>query len=204
MSEIHIGPHTHEDTPAHAQAHGDHGHTYDREINLKAIGKWMAGLLVLTVIVEVAMWWMIRGVERLDARKDSGLTPIEQEMKQPLPPAPRLQVGRNFEKLNPEAETRSDLEDMEALRAAEDTVLETPAWQDQAQRRLRVPIDVAMQVIASRGPEVVSGAAAAAGSVTPDQMRQQLPAGTSTGAPGATQQMARPQTPAPPPAPEEQ
>jgi len=149
MSEIHIGPHTHGDASAHG--HGEPHHTYDREINLKAIGKWMGGLLVLTIIVEVLMLWMVRGIVHMDAGKDPGLTPIEKEMKQPTPPGPRLQVGTNFEKLNPGAETRSDLEDMKALRAAEDIVLDTPAWQDQAQGRLRVPIDVAMKVIARRG-----------------------------------------------------
>ena len=160
MSEIHIGPHTRGEAPE--PVHGDGAHTYDREINLKAIGKWVLGLLVLTVIVEFLVLWMVRGIVRLDARQDPGLTPIETETKQPPPPAPRLQVGQNFDKLNKDNKdvppgTRSDLEDMQALREEEDRELATPAWKNQAQGTVRLPIDVAMQVIASRGPQIVGG-----------------------------------------------
>lgn len=208
MSEIHIGPHTRDDdTP---RGHGDTHRAYDREIDLKSIVKWMAGLLAVTLAVQVLMWWLIEGIERFDEKRDPELTPIQQEVRQPLPPAPRLQVGQNFHETNnllnegavdpkapaQEPETRSDLEDMRILREQEDKVLTTPSWVDQGQGRVRVPIDVAMQVIASRGAAGAGGAAA--GTVTPEEMRQQLPAGTSPGLPGATVQMSRPQAPAQP------
>jgi hypothetical protein len=211
MSEIHIGPHTRphaQDDAAHG--HGEPHHAFDREIDTRSIAKWMALLLVVTVIVEFSMWWMVRGIERFDTKRDPELTPIERNVGQTLPPEPRLQVGPNFHRLNetlnegidpnsaeaiPES-TRSDLEDMQALRENEDSKLNSPAWIDRGQGRVRVPIDVAMQVIASRGAEPAGGAAA--GSVTPEEMRRQLPAGTSPGAPGATVQMTRPQTPAQP------
>jgi hypothetical protein len=163
MSEIHIGPHTRDDA---AKAHGDPHHTFDREIDLKSIGKWMGGLLVLAVIVQILMWWLLRGMETADRRKDPELTPIEAEVKKEMerkpevPPEPRLQVGKHFYELNKEKDkdvppgTRSDLEDMQALRAAEDAELSEPAWIDQAQGRLRVPIDVAMEVIAGRGDQM--------------------------------------------------
>jgi len=158
MSEIHIGPHTRGDGSAHG--HGDNAHTYDREINLKAIAKWMGGLVVLAVIIQIAMYYMLRSLDKLDARNDRALTPIEREMKQPFPPAPRLQVGQNFDKLHKGEEdvakdTRSDLEDMQALREEEDRELGTAAWKDQAQGTVRLPIDVAMQVVASRGPQMI-------------------------------------------------
>ncbi|HYU35121.1 MAG TPA: hypothetical protein VEW48_23455 [Thermoanaerobaculia bacterium] len=162
MSEIHIGPHTRDSGDAHGHGHADNAHTYDREINLKAIAKWMGGLVVLAVIVQIAMFYMIRGLDRSDARKDRGMTPIEREMKQPAPPAPRLQVGENFDKLNKDNQdvppgTRSDREDMQALREEEDRELGTPAWKNQAQGTVRLPINVAMKVIASRGPQIVGG-----------------------------------------------
>jgi hypothetical protein len=209
MSEIHIGPHTRDDgTPPHGPV--DTHRAYDREIDLKSIVKWMVGLLVVTVICQVVVWWLIEGIERFDAKRDPELTPIQQEVRQPLPPAPRLQVGQNFHETNnllnegaveprdPKRapDTRSDLEDMRLLRAEEDKALGNPAWIDQGQGRVRVPIDVAMQVIASRGAAGIGGGAA--GTVTPEQMRQQLPAGTSPGLPGATVQMSRPPAPAQP------
>lgn len=196
MSEIHIGPHAHARQARDEEAHGTH--TYDREINLKAIGKWMGGLLVLAIILQILMWWLLRGIERFDKQGDPSLLPIQQETKvrEQVPPEPRLQVTPAFEKLNPDAISRSDVEDMKLLRQREDEVLGTSAWTNQAEGRARVPIDVAMEVIASRGvPDATGGAA---GTVTSDQMRQQLPAGTSPGAPGATMQMTRPPAPAQP------
>ena len=210
MSEIHIGPHTRDDGTHHGP--GDTHRVYDREIDLKSIIKWMVGLLVVTLICQVVVWWLIEGIERFDAKRDPELTPIQQQVRQPLPPEPRLQVGPNFHETNNllnegavdpktpagEPATRSDLEDMQLLREKEDKVLTAPSWIDQGQGRVRVPIDVAMQVIASRGAAGAGAGSGAAGTVTPEQMRQQLPAGTSPGLPGATVQMSRPQAPAQP------
>jgi hypothetical protein len=214
MSEIHIGPHTRDDaTTAHGT--GETHHTFDREINLKAIGKWMAGLLVVTVLVQILAWWFVEGIERFDKKQDPELTPIQKQIGQKEPPEPRLQVGQNFYKTNKtlnEGEDpgraipsgpRSDLEDMQLLREQEDEALDNPSWIDRGQGRVRVPIDVAMEVIASRGAEGVGGAAGvgtggSTGTVTPQEMREQLPAGTSPGLPGATVQMSRPPAPAQP------
>lgn len=169
MSDIHIGPHTRDDARA-PHGSGEPHHTYDREINIKAIGKWMGGLLVLTIIIQVLMWWMLRGLENFDERSDPKLLPIQQEMKvnEQLPPEPRLQVTPAFEKINPGAIARSDVEDMQLLREQEDKALGNPSWIDRGQGRVRVPIDVAMQVIASRG-------AAATAPAPPAQSAQPAP-----------------------------
>lgn len=181
--------------------HGGGGHqTYDREIDLRAILKWMGALVIITVVCQVLVWWLIEGFEWVDAKDDPALTPIQQANPQGLPPAPRLQTAPGFASNNPDAWSKSDLEDMMDLRAAETKVLDQPSWIDQGQGRLRVPIDVAMEVIASRGNQGMgvgaTGAAGATGTITPQEMREQLPAGTSPGAPGATVQMSRPDTPA--------
>lgn len=191
MSEIHIGPHT-RDGGTTPHGHGEPHHTYDREIDLKAIGKWMGGLLVLAVIIHFLMWWLLRGLENFDERSDPELLPIQQEMKvnEQLPPEPRLQVTPAFEKLNPDSISRSDLEDMEALRKQEDEALGTPSWIDQGQGRVRVPIDVAMEVIASRGVPDAAAAPPAAPPSTPAADGQQ-PAGAVQG-----QQQPAPQPPA--------
>ena len=175
--------------------HGGGGHqTYDREIDLRAILKWMGVLLIVTVVCHVLVWWLIEGFEWVDAKGDPALTPIQQANPQQLPPHPRLQTAPGFAGNNPEAWAKSDLEDMMDLRAEESKVLDQPAWINQGEGRLRVPINVAMEVIASRGNQGLG--VGAAGTVTPQEMREQLPAGTSPGAPGATVQMSRPDTPA--------
>jgi hypothetical protein len=198
MSKIQIGPHTRDD--GHDEKHGT---TYDREINARAIGKWMALLLVITVVCQILVWWLIRGFEWVDAKDDPKLTPIQQASPQQLPPAPRLQTAPGFAGNNPDAWGKSDLEDMMDLRNVENQALNQPTWIDQGQGRVRLPIDVAMEVIASRGNQGMGvGATGAPGipgtTTTPQEMREQLPAGTSPGAPGATVQMSRPQTPAVP------
>jgi hypothetical protein len=78
------------------------------------------------------------------------------------------------------------------MRVEEDTALHKPAWVNRGQGTARVPIDVAMEVIARRGlgADVVGGQPGPS-AATPEQMRQ-TQAQTSPGAPGATVQMTRP------------
>jgi hypothetical protein len=203
MSKIQIGPHTRDD--GHDEKHGT---TYDREIDVRAIGKWMALLLVITVISQVLVWWLIRGFEWVDAKDDPKPTPIQEASPQQPPPYPRLQTAPGFAGNSPDALAKSDLEDMTDLLAVENKALDQPTWIDQGQGRVRLPIDDAMEVIAGRGNQGMGVSAAGApgtpgtpgmpGTTTPQEMREQLPAGTSPGAPGATVQMSRPQTPAVP------
>ncbi|HJX27329.1 MAG TPA: hypothetical protein VJ885_05410, partial [Thermoanaerobaculia bacterium] len=165
MSKIQIGPHTRDD------GHKDkHGTTYDREIDIRAIGKWMALLLVITVISQVLVWWLIRGFEWVDAKDDPMPTPIQQASPQQLPPYPRLQTAPGFAGNNPDAWAKSDLEDMMDLRNVENKALNQPTWIDQGQGRVRLPIDVAMEVIASRGNQGMGVGTGAPGSVTPQEM----------------------------------
>lgn len=182
MSEIHIGPHTRDHgDPA---APGDTKETFDREINLKAIAWTVGGLIAVTVVVYALVWGVIEGFEGLEEKRDPRPTPIEAAFPQGPPPEPRLQVA-------PE-------EDLRALRAEEDTALHKPAWVNRGQGTARVPIDVAMEVIARRGlgADVVGGQPGAS-AATPEQMRR-TQAQTSPGAPGATVQMTRPVVPAQP------
>jgi hypothetical protein len=194
MSDQHAGP------PA-----------FDREINLRVILYAGAGLVAVTVVFSVLMWWLLKGFAGFDERRDRRPTPIEAANPQPPPPEPRLQVAPGFAVLNPgeggKPVSRSDREDMLAQREEEDRALSQPAWIDRAQGKVRVPIDVAMEMIAAHGaaPEVVGGHAGSAGAATsPSQMRLQTEPGGVPGAgrnptPGLTLQSTAPRTPARPP-----
>lgn len=184
MSRIHIGPHTRDHgDPA---APGDTHETFDREISLKGIAWTVVGLLATALVVHVLMWWLIEGFESIEKRQDPRPTPIEAAFPQGPPPEPRLQVA-------PE-------EDLRAMRAEEDAVLHVPAWVNQGQGTVRVPIDVAMEVIAQRGLDAgVVGGRPGAGAATPEEMRR-TEAQTSPGMPGATIQMTRPRATAQSPA----
>lgn len=181
MSKLHIGPHTHdEEVDPHPAAQ-----TFDREVNLKAIA-WTIGILVaVTVVVHVIIYGLIVGFNRFDDKREPRPSPLATANEQPPPPLPRLQT-------TPEG-------DMKQYREDEDRLLGQAQMLDQGpgERRLRIPIDLAMEIVAGRGlgPEVVGG--------TPGAAVPQVP-----GQPGALVQMSRqpsqqPQAEATPPPPQE-
>lgn len=154
MSKLHIGPHTHgqEEDPA--------AQTFDREVNLKAIG-WTIGILVaVTVVVHVIIYGLIVGFNRFDDKREPRPSPLATANEQPPPPLPRLQT-------TPEGELKLYRED-------EDRLLGQAQWVDQSQGTLRIPIDLAMEIVAGRGlgPEVVGGTPGATTQPQPGQTPQ--------------------------------
>ena len=149
--------------------HGVETGQIDREINVRSI-VWMGvALVVVTLVVHLLIWGLLRGFDKLDDRRDVPLTPIEASSPQPQDfPLPRLQT-------TPE-------QDLRVIREEEDRLLGRASWVDRQGGVMRVPVDVAIDVIARRGvaPGVVGGTGAAAG----------VPA--AEGLPGANVQMTRP------------
>jgi hypothetical protein len=88
-------------------------------------------------VAHLLMWWLLRGFSSFDAKHDVRLTPIEVANPQQPPPEPRLQVHPN--------------DDMRRMREEEDLLLEHAGWVNRQQGTVRVPIDVAMEMILSRG-----------------------------------------------------
>jgi len=160
---------------------------FDSEISLKGITYTTIGLVAIVVVSSILMWWMLRGFQKYDERRDIRPSAIEIANPQQPPPAPRLQVAPGFEVINPQEggqpPSKSDREDMEGERENEDKALSQPGWVDQRQGIVRVPIETAMQMVAQRGLAPL-GAAAPAGAPQPPQK------------PGATLQNTVPQVPA--------
>lgn len=147
MSKLHIGPHTRdEEADPHPASPGSQ--TFDREVNLKAIA-WTVGILVaVTVVVHVIIYGLIVGFNRYDDKREPRPSPLATANEQPPPPLPRLQT-------TPEG-------DMKQYREDEDRLLGQAQMLDQG--RVRIPIDLAMEIVAGRGlgPEVVGGTPGAA------------------------------------------
>ncbi|HEX6899746.1 MAG TPA: hypothetical protein VF789_08535 [Thermoanaerobaculia bacterium] len=141
---------------------------FDREINVSGILKIGAALVVLALVVHLLMWWLLRGFDAYQARKDVRPTFIEQSSPQLAPPEPRLEISPD--------------ELLRMTRTQEDAALGQAGWVDQAQGTVRVPIDVAMDVIAARGVAPL-GAAPQAAPAAPAQ--PQAPTG-QTGQAAAT------------------
>jgi len=166
------------DHPSHDPAHAPETEQFDREINVRGVIWSGVVLAVVTVLAHLLMWWMLKGFERHDEKRDVRLSPIEAANPQQAPPGPLLQ--------------RDVVGDMKTMREEEDKELNQPAWIDRGQGVVRLPLADAIDVVAARGvaPEVVGGKTGAP--VTTDA------AGTTATAPGATVQNVRPAVPAKP------
>ena len=174
MSKIHIGPHTHHPEDEEVDPHPA-SQTFDREVNLKAVA-WTIGILVgVALVVHVIIYGLIVGFNRFDDKREPRPSPLAAANEQPPPPLPRLQT-------TPEG-------DLKQYREDEDRILGQAQWVDQGQGRVRIPIDLAMEIVAGRGlgPEVVGG--------TPGTPMQQIPGQGRTpadeGQAGALVQMSR-------------
>jgi hypothetical protein len=166
------------DRSPHDPAYAPETEQFDREINVRGVVWSGVVLVVVAVVAHLVVWWMLKGFQRYDEKRDVRLSPIEAASPQPPPPAPLLQ--------------QSPVLDMSAMRENEDRELNQAAWIDQRQGLVRLPLRDAIDIVAARGvaPEVVGGRTGAP--VTTDA------AGNSATTPGATVQNARPVLPAGP------
>jgi hypothetical protein len=114
-----------------------------RDVNTWAVGKFGIGLALLCILAVGILYGVFRYFE---AREGGRVT--EQDMSidaGKLPPKPRLQ----------EAPVR----DLEAIRAAEDRLLNSYGWVDEQKGVARIPIARAMELLAARPPASAAGEA---------------------------------------------
>lgn len=115
----------------------------DRDLNIPAILWTTAGGIAITLLSVVAMWVMFKGFVKFDDRQAPPPPPMSEAMRQTAPPEPRLQAA--------------PAEDLTAMRREEARLLEHAGWIDRARGTVRVPIDVAIDVLAERGlPKVTT------------------------------------------------
>jgi hypothetical protein len=109
---------------------------FDHDLDVPAILWTAAGVIVITLLSVAAVWAGFKALNRFDRNQAEAPSPMA-AIPQPPPPGPRLQAA-------PTA-------DMQAMHAEDDLLLEHAGWVDRAQGTVRVPIDVAIDVIAERG-----------------------------------------------------
>jgi hypothetical protein len=115
----------------------------DAELDLKAIIRFVIGLLVVTLLVLAVMWAMGGYFKAAETAKDPPPSPLVEAQADPIPPGPRLQS--------------TPPRDMEELRAQDHETLTSYGWVDRAGGVARIPIERAMSIVAEKG----LGAAAA-------------------------------------------
>jgi hypothetical protein len=143
--------HEHEARPAPAGPHPGDSEEFDSELNVRAILWTTAGVVAICIVSVIAMWGMFVGFDAFDRRHAASQRAapaampesVSQSMRQTAPPGPLLQAA--------------PAEDMTAMRAENDRLLQHAGWVDRAHGTVRVPIDVAIDVLAARGlPKVTT------------------------------------------------
>lgn len=109
----------------------------DSELNTKAIVYVGVGTVMVTLVSMILVWWLFQGFRKLESAEDPKPSALPEAAEKLVPPAPRLEI--------------SPPENLKELRALEQTALDSPAWIDQAQGKIRLPIDLALDVVARRG-----------------------------------------------------
>ena len=158
--------------------HSLHLRGFDREIGVSAVVWSGVALTLVTIFCFVACWWGLLFMEKLDKRNEARLTAIQEEAPQGPPPLPALQA--------------SPQDDLRLMRVEEEAGQTQPAWVDQQNGKVRLPIDVALDAVLQRGVSPL-GAMPAAPAPDPD-----APAGTATESSSAPAAPAAPVA-APPP-----
>jgi hypothetical protein len=125
-----------EGAPADAERRPRSPEEFDRDLDLKAIIWTTVGIAGMTIVSAVLMVVMMRLFSHADARQGASL-PAPPPVAAPAPPEPRLQESARA--------------DMDAMRAREELDLEHAYWLDARQGTVRLPIEVAIDLVAARG-----------------------------------------------------
>lgn len=114
----------------------------DREIDVRAIVRFSALLIIVTALASVAMWFF--GIN-LSSEERAGheAPPPMASKRSPFPPEPRLQPRPRL--------------GLQAHRALEDKELNSYAWVDEEERIVQIPIEAAIEVLAAGAPESKDG-----------------------------------------------
>jgi hypothetical protein len=119
----------------HPPHHDDVAHE-SRDVNIRAVQAFGAGLLLLGVVVYLVVWVFLGNL-----RREHATGPLEYPLavgqEDRLPPEPRLQTDPR--------------QDMRALRESEEERLKTYGWVDRNTGTVRIPIDEAIKLTLQRG-----------------------------------------------------
>lgn len=114
--------------------HGGGGYEA-RDLNVRAVGLFLVGLLLAVGAVLLVVRLMFTHLAARQAGRDVPRSPLAGQ--RPIPPEPLLQV--------------TPQEDLKAMRAAEDAALTGYGWVDRKAGIVRIPINRAMALPAERG-----------------------------------------------------
>ena len=108
------------------------------DVSIPDIVKFGVGLMLLAIVTHILMWGLYRYfAARVPGTQSIGIA------RDRLPPEPRLQGAPGHE-IHP-------VDELNAMLAAEESMLTTYAWVAQASGTARIPIEQAIKMLAGRG-----------------------------------------------------
>lgn len=107
------------------------------DVNVRAILGFGAGLLVAAVLIHFMVWLLFLYFSGREATRDAAGYPLAAGQAARVPPEPRLQT--------------TPREDLRALRAREEEILNSYGWVDKTTGVVRIPIEEAMKLTLQRG-----------------------------------------------------
>ena len=113
------------------------------EVNIQAIFGFGLGLVVVGISIYFLMPVFFWYLSEREARLETPRSPLLSREQLRLPPEPRLQLAPGHP-IHP-------LEEMKQLKAAEEATLTTYGWVDQKAGTVRIPIEVAKEIILQKG-----------------------------------------------------
>jgi hypothetical protein len=114
------------------------------DVSTPDIAKFGVGLIIVAIVTHILMWGLYEYFAAREPRAQAAGQARDQ-----LPPEPRLQGAPGHE-IHP-------VEELNAMRRAEDSILTTYAWVAQDSGTARVPIEQAIKMLAERGLPSRSG-----------------------------------------------
>lgn len=114
------------------------------DANFKSLLGFAGGLLGVLIVVHFLVWLLFVFFQAHEASKTAPQYPLAAGQEDRLPPEPRLQTAPR--------------EDLQALRAEEDQMLNSYRWVDRNAKIVRIPIRDAMRLTLERGLPTRAGA----------------------------------------------
>jgi hypothetical protein len=123
------------ESPPHER--GVHPRQVDRDIDLKGVAATVIGILVGTVVAAALMWVFFASLVESAEEEEGAVASAVRQIPAEPPPGPRLQAS-------PEQE-------LAAMRAEEDRWLSSYGWSEGGGGRVRIPVELAMEMVAAQG-----------------------------------------------------
>lgn len=118
--------------------HGPHTSGHEpRDVTFRPVLLGLLGIMVLLVMAILLMRPLMGLFAERAARTGAPINPLAESFGRQVPPEPRLQAD--------------PLQDLHALRAEEDAVLDSYGWVDREKGIVRIPVSRAMELLVERG-----------------------------------------------------